>query len=262
MSAPLTSEKPVALVTGASSGIGAATACAMAKAGTNVAIHFNANEVGADAILKICQSYGVDACTLQGDISKDEDCRVMIDVVTERWGRLDVLINNAGMTRFADASDLDALDTEDFEEIFSVNVSGAYQMTRAAVRLLKSANGSVVNVSSHAGFSGIGSSMAYAASKGALNTLTLSLARSLAPDVRVNAVCPGFVDTDWMAPKLDPDDLAAFKRQSADIAPLQRIVLPEEVAEAALWFAFGGKSITGQLLVIDAGTHLTVGAPL
>ena len=104
--------------------------------------------------------------------------------------------------------------------------------------------------------------MAYAASKGALNTLTLSLARSLAPEVRVNAVCPGFVDTDWMAPKLDPAALADFKERTANISPLRHIVSPDDVAEAALWFAFGGLTTTGQLLVVDGGTHLTVGAPL
>lgn len=252
----------VALVTGASSGIGAATACALAQAGCNVAINFNHNKSGAEEVAEICRSYAAAALVLQGDISNDKDCRAIAEAVTERWGRLDILINNAGMTRFADTGDLEALTAADFAEIFSVNVTGAYQMTRAATPALRQSRGTLVNISSHSGFSGIGSSMAYAASKGALNTLTLSLARSLAPDIRVNAVCPGFVDTDWMAPKLSADDLADFKRKSADIAPLNRIVLPEEVAEAALWFALGGRSITGQLLVIDAGTHLTVGAPL
>ena len=120
----------------------------------------------------------------------------------------------------------------------------------------------MVNISSHSGFSGIGSSSAYAASKGALNTLTLSLARALAPEIRVNAVCPGFVDTDWMSEKLETDALAAFKRKVAAVAPLRRLVSVAEVAEAVSWFALGGHSITGQFLVIDGGTHLTLGDPL
>ena len=120
----------------------------------------------------------------------------------------------------------------------------------------------MVNISSHSGFSGIGSSIAYAASKGALNTLTLSLARSLAPQVRVNAVCPGFVDTDWMAAKLDAEALNNFKDKAAKITPLKRIPTAENIAEAVLWFTLGSVPATGQLLVVDSGTHLTVADPL
>lgn len=256
------SERPAALVTGASSGIGAAIARALAAAGCDVAAAYNRNRGGAEATARACRDAGAEAIDLCGDVSSDADCRRMVDAATDRWGRLDVLINNAGMTRFADAQDLAALSAEDFTRIFAVNVTGCYQMTRASQQALAKAKGAVVNVSSHSGFSGIGSSIAYAASKGALNTLTLSLARALAPDIRVNAVCPGFVDTDWMAPKLDPAALADFKRRTAEIAPLKRIAAPADVAEAVLWFALAGRSITGQLLVIDGGTHLTVGAPL
>ena len=138
------------------------------------------------------------------------------------------------------------------------NAQGPVSVADLAEKL----SGAVVNISSHSGFSGIGSSIAYAASKGALNTLTLSPAPSLAPDIRVNAVCPGFVDTDWMAAKLQGAALKEFKRNTAQIAPLKRIVSVREIAEATRWFALGGASITGQLLVVDGGTHLTVGAPL
>lgn len=119
-----------------------------------------------------------------------------------------------------------------------------------------------MNVSSHSGFSGMGSSTAYAASKGALNTLTLALARALAPEIRVNAVCPGVVDTEWIAKAASPEEMAEVKRRAAAVAPLKRLVSPEDVAETICWFALGGRSITGQLLVIDAGTHLTVGNPI
>ena len=255
-------ERTVSIVTGASSGIGAAIAEDLAQAGCNIVVNFSSNQEGGEAVARACREYGVEAIAQRGDISANTDCQAIVNAALDKWGRLDVLVNNAGVTRFADAVDLNALDSGDFEKIFAVNVVGCYQMCKAAAPELKKTSGAIVNISSHAGFSGIGSSIAYAASKGAMNTMTLSLARSLAPDVRVNAVCPGFVDTDWMVPKLAGRELAEFKENAARIAPLQRIITPQEVAEATRWFALQGKSITGQLLVIDGGTHLTVGAPL
>ncbi len=257
------SERPVALVTGSASGIGAACAAHFARGGFNVAVNYNNNEAGAEETAAACRADGGEAITVQGDISSDGDCRRMVSSITDKWGRLDVLVNNAGMTRFVDAEDLEGLSKEDFDDIFAVNVAGCFQMTRAAAGLLKASNsGAVVNISSHSGFSGIGSSIAYAASKGALNTLTFSLARTLAPEVRVNAICPGFVDTQWLAGKYDQAELAAFRDKVKRIAPLDSIVSPDDVAEAVLWFATNARGITGQLLVIDGGTHLTVGDPL
>jgi 3-oxoacyl-[acyl-carrier protein] reductase len=254
--------RKVAIVTGASSGIGAAAAVALAKSGCNVVATYSSNRDGGDATATACESEGAEAVAVQSDISRDKDCRTVAEAALDKWGRIDVLINNAGTTRFADASDLDAINAEDFERIFAVNVTGCYQMTRAAADHLRKASGSVVNISSHSGFSGIGSSIAYSASKGALNTLTLSLAHSLAPQVRVNALCPGFVDTNWMASKLDAKALNAFKDKTAAITPLKRIPTAENIAEAALWFALGSVPVTGQLLVVDSGTHLTIGDPL
>jgi 3-oxoacyl-[acyl-carrier protein] reductase len=255
------SDRKVAIVTGASSGIGASIAMDLAAAGCNVVVNFSRNREGGEAVAEACRLEGGEAVAVQGDISIDGDCRKLVQVAQDQWGRIDVLINNAGMTRFADAKDLDALDDQDFARIFAVNVTGCYQVCRAAAAALKETVGSIVNISSHSGISGIGSSIAYAASKGALNTMTLSLARSLSPEIRVNAICPGFVDTDWMAARLETKELAAFNKKAAGIAPLKRIVTPGDVAEAARWFALGGSTITGQLLVIDGGTHLTVGAP-
>lgn len=256
------SDRKVAIVTGASSGIGASIAIDLARQGLNVLVNYSRNLEGAEAAVETCKLEGAEAIAVQGDISCDNDCRNMANTASEKWGRVDVLVNNAGVTRFADARDLDALNAADFSRIFSVNVTGCYQMCRAAAPALRESGGSIVNISSYSGFSGSGSSTAYAASKGALNNLTLGLARALAPEIRVNAVCPGFVDTDWMAPKLEDGELADFKTKTASIAPLGRIVSPDEVAEAALWFALGGRTITGQLLVIDGGTHLTVGSPV
>lgn len=262
MSNPEGSERKVAIVTGASSGIGAAIARALAAAGCNVLVTYASDAESGEASARACREGGVESAALQCDIARDEGCRRVARAALDAWGRIDVLVNNAGITRFADAKDLEGLTAADFERIFAVNVTGHYQMTRAAAESLGETRGSVVNVSSHSGFSGIGSSIAYAASKGALNTLTLSLARSLAPRVRVNAVCPGFVDTEWLAPAMSKQALAELKAKTARMAPLQSIVTPSDVAEATLWFALGGRSVTGQLLVIDGGTHLTVGNPL
>jgi 3-oxoacyl-[acyl-carrier protein] reductase len=229
----------------------------------NVVVNYTKSAAEAEATAEACRALGVEALAVQGDVAVDADCRALVAAALEAWGGLDVLVNNAGTTRFAEANDLESLTKDDFDEIFAVNVTGAYQLTRAAAPHLKAADsGSVVNVSSHSGFSGIGSSMAYAASKGALNTLTLSLARALAPEVRVNAVCPGFVDTRWMAGQLDETEMADFRARAAEIAPLKLLVTPDQVAEAVCWFALGGRAVTGQLLVIDGGTHLTVGKPL
>jgi 3-oxoacyl-[acyl-carrier protein] reductase len=263
---PDNSSRPTAVVSGSATGIGAACARHLAAAGLNVAINYTKSAAEAEATAEACRALGVEALVVQGDVGEDADCRALAAAALEAWGGLDVLVNNAGITRFADSNDLDSLTKDDFAQIFAVNVTGAYQLTRAAAPHLKAAGGggggAVVNVSSHSGFSGIGSSMAYAASKGALNTLTLSLARALAPEVRVNAVCPGFVDTRWMAGRLDQAEMAAFKARAAEIAPLKLLVTPDQVAEAVCWFALGGRAVTGQLLVIDGGTHLTVAMPL
>jgi len=251
-----------AVVSGSATGIGAACARHLAAAGLNVVVNYTKSAHEAEATAEACRALGVEALVVQGDVAEDAQCRALVAAALAAWGGLDVLVNNAGTTRFATAGDLESLTADDFAAIFAVNVTGAYQLTRAAAPHLKAAGGAVVNISSHSGFSGIGSSMAYAASKGALNTLTLSLARELAPEVRVNAVCPGFVDTRWMAGKLDPAEMAAFRARAAEISPLGLLVTPDQVAEAVCWFALGGRAITGQLLVIDGGTHLTVAKPL
>jgi len=254
--------RPVALVTGAASGIGAAVARRFAAQGCCVGVNYRTRSDAAHSVVEACQEAGAPAMAIQGDVAVDADCRKMVERIQGEWGRLDYLINNAGTTRFSAPHDLEALAADDFAAVFAVNVVGVWQMTRAAAALLHAAGGGVVNVSSHAGVSGIGSSAAYAASKGALNTLTLALARTLAPQVRVNAVCPGFVDTDWMAPRLSAAEMEAFKRRTSASAPLQVLVSPEDVADAVLWLAHSARAVTGQLLVIDAGTHLTVGGPL
>lgn len=259
----MTTENRVAIVTGGSSGIGAAAAKMFAEAGVKVAVNYAGNTDGANAVVAVCEAAGGQAFAVQGDVSQDAVCQAIVAQVMERWGRVDILINNAGTTMSADMKDLDALDAADFSRIYGVNTIGTYQMVRAAAPALKaSGNGSIINTSSIAGLSGLGSSMAYAASKGALNTMTLSLARSLAPEIRVNAVCPGFVDSEWWAKQHDEDTIEKLRARARATTPLHRVVTSEDVAEAMMLFALNGRSITGQFLTIDNGMLLNIGQPL
>ena len=172
-------------------------------------------------------------------------------------------MNNAGTTRFVAADDMDGLGAADFERIFAVNVLGAFQMTRAAraarAALEASGDGAIVNISSYSGMNGLGSSLAYAASKGALNTLTKGLAHTLAPRVRVNAVCPGYADTRWARVGLEDEAYERFKAGLEATLPLGRMPSAEDVAETVLWFLTAGRTVTGQLLVIDSGEHMAGG---
>jgi 3-oxoacyl-[acyl-carrier protein] reductase len=251
--------RKVAIVTGSATGIGAAIAKALARAGWNLMINYTKSAAEARSTAMACERLGADVLVMQGNVAEDGDCRALAQAALKRWRRIDALVNNAGTTRFVKAEDLEGMGSKDFQRIFAVNVLGAFQMTRAAVPALKRSRGAIVNISSHSGFSGMGSSTAYAASKGALNTLTLGLARALAPQVRVNALCPGFVDTRWSRRRMTAAAYRGFKRGIAKASPLGRMVAPEDVAEAALWFIIGGRTITGQLLVIDGGTHLGKG---
>ena len=186
-------EKKVALITGSGTGVGAATALQLAQRGYNVLINYSRSEIEAQQSEAACKAAGADTLLMRGDVAQDADCKAMVQAVADRWGRLDALVNNAGITSFAGAANWDALDAETFQRILGVNTVGAFQMVRSCAPQLKAAQGAIVNVSSVAGSLGIGSSVPYIASKGALNSMTLYLARALAPQVRVNAVCPGLI---------------------------------------------------------------------
>jgi 3-oxoacyl-[acyl-carrier protein] reductase len=254
------SQRKCAVVTGGGSGIGAATSRALARAGYDVVINYSRNRDGAEAVAEQCRAEGGEAITAAGDIADDEACRAIVDAALGRFGRIDALVNNAGVTRHAPAADLAASNAVDFEHIFSVNVTGTYQMIRAAVPFLKQTdNGSIVNVSSDSAFSGDGSSLAYAASKGAVNTMTVGLARTLAPAIRVNAVCPGFVDTTWALAWHDEESYRVFKEGLIAAAPLHSIPDALDIADAILWLTDRATRVTGQCLVIDSGMHLTAG---
>ena len=246
----------VCIVTGSASGIGAASAIMLAGRGARVVVNYSKSEDAARATLKACEATGAEALLVKADVAQDADCRRLAQSALDRWGRIDALVNNAGATKFADHANLDALSAEDFQRIYSVNVVGTYQMVRACAPAMKqNGRGAVVNVSSIAGKNGMGSSMAYAASKGALNTLTMSLARSLGPEIRVNAVCPGMVDTKWLRDGYGPR-YAAIEARYRQGTPLGRPGKPEEVAAVIVWLIEGADLMTGDLISVDSGMHM------
>lgn len=247
---------PVALITGSGTGVGAATARGLAARGWHVAINYAKSEAEARATQAACEAAGAETLLLQGDVASDADCRRLVQAVVDRWGRLNALVNNAGVTSFAGAANWDAVDAETFQRIVGVNALGSFQMIRAAAPHLKAVRGSVVNVSSIAGALGIGSSVAYIASKGALNAMTLYFARAMAPEVRVNAVCPGLIETRWFRDGLGEAGFENVRASFEGAAPLGRACTAEDVAEAVLWLVTGARTVTGELLLLDAGMHL------
>jgi 3-oxoacyl-[acyl-carrier protein] reductase len=250
------------IITGSASGLGAATAAILAKDGARIVINYASSQKEAEETADLCRAAGGEVVVVQGDVSRDEDCR-KIAAAAAPWGRLDVLINNAGTTKHVPHHNLDGLSSEDFQRLFGVNTIGPFQMVRAARSLLEAgatASGrasTVVNVSSVAGISGVGSSVAYAASKGALNTMTLSLARALAPLIRVNAVCPGYIDTPWFTKGRGVDGAAKVRDAVVAKVPLKRASTAEDVAGVVCFLATQQSSnMTGEVLRIDAGAHL------
>jgi 3-oxoacyl-[acyl-carrier protein] reductase len=248
--------RKVAIVTGSATGVGAATALALAGCGYNVVINYSKSEVEAQASAAACVALGADTLLVRADVADDAGCRAMVDATVQRWGRLDALVNNAGITSFAGSANWDALDAEVFQKILAVNVVGAFQMVRACVAHLKAVQGAIVNISSVAGALGIGSSVAYIASKGAVNSMTLHLARTLAPDVRVNAVCPGLITTRWFVEGMGQENYEKLKVQYEQSTPLGRACTPEDVAEAVVWLIDGARTVTGELIMLDSGMHL------
>ena len=249
-------QRKIALVTGSGTGVGAATALQLAQRGWNVVINYSRSADEAQQSAAACRDAGADVLLQQADVADDAQCRALVDATVARWGRLDALVNNAGVSVFGQAASWDALDAAAFQKILGVNTVGTFQMVRAAVPHLQAVQGCIVNVSSVAGSLGIGSSVPYIASKGALNAMTLHLARTLAPDVRVNAVCPGLITSRWFSRGMGD---AAYEKvraaYEADV-PLGRACSPEDVAEAIVWLVDGARTVTGELLLLDSGTHL------
>jgi len=250
----------VVVVTGASTGLGRAIAVETATRGARaVIINFASSAEEAEETARQVTAAGAEAVLAQGNVAEDADCR-KIAAAAERFGKVDALFNNAGTTKFAPRhADLDAVSAEDFLRIYGVNVIGPFQMIRATRALLEAAPqpGAVVNTASIAGVIGNGSSVPYAASKGALVTMTLSLARALAPSIRVNTVCPGFIDTPWFGKGLPEERVEMMRKNAAAGTPLKVASSPEDIAGAAVFFAApASRHVTGETLMVDAGTHL------
>ena len=250
----------VVIVTGSATGVGAACARQFAERGARVVVNYNRSRTEADETADACRALGVDVVVIQGDVADDAACREMVRATVERWGRLDALVNNAAVTVKSDPFDLETLSAADFQNVFGVNVIGAYQMFRAAIPAMRAAGGgAIVNVSSNVAFTGGGSSLAYTASKGALNALTMALARTCGPEIRVNAVCPGVIDTRWMRQTLGEAGYSALEKGFSERAPIGRVATPDDVAGAVVWLIEGAEFVTGELLSVDGGIRLSGG---
>jgi 3-oxoacyl-[acyl-carrier protein] reductase len=248
--------RKAAIVTGSATGVGAAVALMLAERGWNVTVNYSKSESEARESEARCRAAGVDTLLCQGDVSDDGACRRVVQSTLERWGRLDALVNNAGVTTFVGSANWDALDAAAFARILGVNVVGSFQMVRAAAPHLRaSGDGAIVNVSSIAGSQGIGSSVPYVASKGGVNSLTLHFARALAPAVRVNAVCPGMITTRWFTDGIGQEGYEKLKAGYEHTAPLGRACSAEDVAEAVVWL-IGARTVTGEVIDLDSGMHL------
>jgi 3-oxoacyl-[acyl-carrier protein] reductase len=249
----------VALVTGGAGGIGAAVVRSLAKAGiSGIAINYRKSRQEAEELAREIARSGVKAVAVQADVQNDEQVRAAIAEIGETCGRLDIVINNAGVTHWVNLADLAGLTDAIWDEIFDVNVKGAFRCARAAAALLEASQGMIVNVSSISGVLAPStmSSLAYGTAKAALIYMTRGLAVAMAPKVRVNCVAPAFTDTPWMSQHFGADYQQVIANASAGY-PLQRIASPEDIAGAILGLITGGDFVTGQTLIVDGGLSLS-----
>ncbi|MHB8394530.1 MAG: SDR family NAD(P)-dependent oxidoreductase [Candidatus Dormibacteria bacterium] len=246
-----------ALVTGASRGMGRSVAVALAQRGYDVAVNFSRSAEQAEETAALVRSFGAQAMPLQADVSDEAAVRAMLQTCAHTFGRLDALVNNAGMTVETAPEDLESMDLEAWDRVFAVNVRGLFQVTRAAVPLLRlSDDASVVNMSSIAGLRPSAQPLPYAATKAAVANLTRTLARALAPQVRVNAVAPGWVLGEWMEQTLGDNYQRLMDRRSSH-TPLGRVVTAEDVAEVVVSLITSNHMVTGSVVVIDGGYSAT-----
>ena len=243
----------VALVTGSATGVGRATALEFARRGAAVVINYSKSEAEAQRTFEDMSGLGADALLCRADVSRDAEVRDMVRQTVDRWGRLDFLVNNAATTFFVPFADLEGLTEEMWDRLLDVNVKGVFFCSRAAAKpMLAQGSGSIVNVSSQAGIRAVGTSIAYAASKAAVINLTVALARTLAPHVRVNCVAPGFIETRWLRDGIG-EAYEAVKQRTAQGTPLQRVATPEDVAQVILNLSTAADFVTGQTVVVDGG---------
>lgn len=253
----MTSDRPTALVTGASTGIGRSAAIALAKNGYDVVINFSRSEDAAKITARDAQAAGAQTLLFRCDVSDDADVRAMIVAVEKEFGRLDVLINNAGTTVDVEPKNLEEMKIEEWNRVFNVNVLGLFLVTRAAVPLLrKSPNGCIVNTCSIAGVRPSAQPLPYAASKAAVANLTKTLANILGPQIRVNAVAPGWIEGDWMKRTL-AENYDGLMARRAKYTPLKRVCTEADVADTMLSLILHNRFVTGEIIIIDGGFSST-----
>ncbi|OXM85485.1 SDR family NAD(P)-dependent oxidoreductase [Paenibacillus rigui] len=240
----------VAVITGSATGIGKAIALRLAKEGVHITINYSKSETEALETRKQIEALGVKSLLFKANVSDDFQVRQMIRETVATFGRLDILVNNAGVTNFVNHADLEELKEEYWNQVMDVNVKGLFFCCRAAASELKKQNGCIVNITSVAGLTGLGSSIAYAASKAAAISVTKSLARVMAPEVRVNSVAPGIVQTRWVEGQQD------HITRLAEGTPLGRIATPEDVAETAYSIIAHSHFVTGEVIKVDGGMFI------
>jgi 3-oxoacyl-[acyl-carrier protein] reductase len=245
-------EGKAAVVTGGGTGVGRATALELAKGGCSVLVNYSKSKDDAEQTAAEVSALGVRGIAIQADVSDDAACRRLADTAQKEFGRLDILVNNAGTTEFIPHHELDALTPETWSRIFGVNLIGPFQCARAVRAAMEaSGGGTIVMTSSIAGTNGVGSSIPYCASKAALNNLTLTLARALAPNIRVNAVAPGFIRGRWLKAGYG-DNYEMLEQLASSRSVLKKVCDPEDIATAILGF-IANDLVTGQVMIVDGG---------
>jgi 3-oxoacyl-[acyl-carrier protein] reductase len=244
--------RKAALVTGGATGIGRAAVLALARAGFDVALNYGSSEAAARKTAAEAEKLGASTLVVRCDVSDEASVRAMLQSVEKEFQRLDVLVNNAGTTASWKPRDLESLSLDEWDRVFAVNVRGLFQVTRAAVPLLRKSQGCVVNTASIVGLRPGPQPLPYAASKAAVINLTRTLAWNLGPEIRVNAVAPGWMEGDWMKRMLK-DKYEDLMGKRAKATPLRRVVTAEDVAETMMSLVQGNRFVTGEIIVIDGG---------
>lgn len=240
----------VALVTGGGTGIGRATSLELARRGAAVIVNYSRSRSDAEETVRLIAGEGGSALALQADVSRDHEVRTMVRAALQHYNRVDLLVNNASITKHMPMDELEMATEEAWDELFDVNVKGMFYCSRAVAPIMKqNRQGAIVNLGSIAGLTGLGSSLPYAVSKAAVHGLTKSLARALAPDIRVNCIAPGAVATRWWAGR--EDRMSSL----APNLPLRRISTPEDIA-AMICATLEQEAMTGQVITVDSGQSL------
>ncbi len=246
-----------AVVTGSSVGVGRAAALGLAERGCSVVINYSRSSAEAEEAVELCRAKGVESVAVQADVSVDADCRRLIRTAVDRFGHLEILVNNAAVTEFIEFSNLEALTEDIWMKILRTNLLGNFFCSRAAVpHMRKAGEGAIVNVVSIAGFLGHGSSIAYSASKAAVINMTKCFARTFGPEIRVNGIAPGAIDTRWLRKGLGEKAFEGLRESLRRTTPMEVMATAEDVANAIVWMIEDARMMTGETIKFDGGQHL------